>query len=101
MRSMDVMWEWPCKESPVDGIAGAYCVFGAPWQTARRKTMIWGDSHAEHFAPIFDAVNADPERSFVVFAGCSAVLGDGYYIISVGALNFLSGPERFLLCQRH
>jgi peptidoglycan/LPS O-acetylase OafA/YrhL len=95
MRSMDVMWEWPCKEAPVDGIAGLYCVFGADWQAAKRKTMIWGDSHAEHFAPIFDAINADPERSFVVFAGCSAVLGDDYYIISVGVPKFLERCERF------
>jgi hypothetical protein len=69
-------------------------VFGAPWKSAKRKTMIWGDSHAQHFAPILDAINTDSDRSFLVFAGCSAALGDGNYIISVDAPDY---PER---CQR-
>jgi peptidoglycan/LPS O-acetylase OafA/YrhL len=93
MRSRDVMWEWPCKDSPIAGAPGAYCVFGAPWERAKRKTMIWGDSHALHFAPIVDAINSDPERSFLDFAGCSAVLG------SKLAINFMDGPQHMELCR--
>lgn len=91
-RSRDVMWNWPCSSS-FNLVPGIDCVFGAPWDGAKRKTMIWGDSHAEHFAPIIDAINSDPERSFVVFAGCAAVLG--------GNLNiaFMDGPQHTERCK--
>lgn len=76
------------QEQRIDVIPGAYCVFGAPWQTAKRKTIIWGDSHAQHFAPIIDAMNADPERSFMVFAGCSAALGDELFLAVPDAARY-------------
>jgi peptidoglycan/LPS O-acetylase OafA/YrhL len=95
MRSLEVMWEWPCQDQRIDVIPGLYCVFGSPWQTAQRKTMIWGDSHAQHFAPIFDAINADPQRSFLVFAGCSPVLGDKLF------LDIPDAPRYADQCKRH
>lgn len=95
MRSLEVMWEWPCKDQEIDGIAGRYCVFGSPWQTARRKTVIWGDSHAQHFAPIFDAINSDPQRSFLVLAGCPAVLG------SELSLAIPDVPQHAELCKSY
>lgn len=95
MRSLAVMWKWPCKDIAVDAIPGKYCVFGAPWKGAKRKTLIWGDSHAQHFAPILDAINGDPERSFLVYAGCSAVLGDGNDVLSVDAPQFPQYCRRF------
>lgn len=95
MRSLEVMWEWPCKDQPIDVIPGHYCVFGAPWQTAQRKTMIWGDSHAQHFAPIFDAINTDPQRSFLVFAGCPPVLGGELFLAIPGASDHAD------LCKRY
>jgi peptidoglycan/LPS O-acetylase OafA/YrhL len=93
MRSLDAMWEWPCKTAPIKGIAGDFCVFGAPWESAKQKTMIWGDSHAEHFAPIVDAINADPGRAFLVFAGCSAVLGGKLLI------TFEGSPQQIERCK--
>ena len=95
MRSLEVMWEWPCTEQRIDVIPGAYCVFGAPWRTAKYKTMIWGDSHAQHFAPIFDAINADPERSFLVFAGCPAVLGDEVFLLKPENPSYADHCRRF------
>jgi peptidoglycan/LPS O-acetylase OafA/YrhL len=80
MRSREVMWFWPCREVTTGTIDGRYCVFGAPWQEAKRKTVIWGDSNAQHFAPIVDAINSDPDRSFLVYAGYSVVLGDEFNI---------------------
>lgn len=93
MRSRDVMWNWPCNSS-FKAVPGIECVFGAPWENAKRKTMIWGDSHAEHFAPIIDAINTDPERSFVVFSGCPAVLGGEL------SISFLDGPQHAERCKR-
>jgi peptidoglycan/LPS O-acetylase OafA/YrhL len=95
MRSLEVMWEWPCKETPIEGIDGSYCVFGAPWQTAKRKTMMWGDSHAQHFAPIFDAINADPERSYLVFAGCPPALGDELFLDLPDARSYSDRCKRY------
>jgi peptidoglycan/LPS O-acetylase OafA/YrhL len=95
MRSLEVMWEWPCKDQGIDVIPGLYCVFGAPWQTAQRKTMIWGDSHAQHFAPIFDAINADPQRSFLVFAGCPPVLGDELFLEIPDAPRYADRCKRY------
>jgi peptidoglycan/LPS O-acetylase OafA/YrhL len=88
MRSLAVMWEWPCNQVSIETIPDSYCVFGAPWKTAKRKTLIWGDSHAQHFAPILDAINDDAERSFLVYASCPAVLGDGNDIFPVGAPQY-------------
>lgn len=90
LRDLATMWDWPCQETTVDGV-GPYCVFGAAWETAKHKSMIWGDSHAQHLAPIIEAVARDRDRSFLVFAGCSAVLGDGNSIISIGVPNY---PQR-------
>ena len=95
MRSLEVMWYWPCREQPIDVIPGYYCVFGAPWQTAHRKTMIWGDSHAEHFAPIFDAINADPQRSFLVFAGCSPALGNELFLAIPNPARYTDRCKRY------
>jgi hypothetical protein len=55
--------------------------------------MIWGDSHALHFAPIVDAINTDPERSFFDFAGCSAVLGGKL------SITFMGGPQQMERCK--
>ena len=55
--------------------------------------MIWGDSHALHFAPIVDAINTDPERSFLDFAGCSAVLGGKL------SITFMGGPQQMERCK--
>ena len=92
VRSRDVMWNWPCNSS-FKAVPGIECVFGAPWENAKRKTMIWGDSHAEHFAPLIDAINTDPERSFVVFSGCPAVLGGDL------SISFLDGPQHAERCK--
>lgn len=82
IRSLDAMREWPCKDSMLKGIGGSYCVFGAPWDSAKRKTVIWGDSHAQHISPIVEAISVDPDRSYLLLAGCSAILGDGTYMTS-------------------
>lgn len=93
LRSLDVMWDWPCDEIALKGVSGSFCVFGAPWEGAKRKTMIWGDSHAMHFAPIIDAINTHPDRSFLVFAGCSSVLGGKLLI------TFYGGMEQIERCK--
>jgi hypothetical protein len=47
-----------------------------------------------HFAPIVEAINTDAERSFVVIAGCSAVLGGNY------SISFAGYPGAVGRCER-
>lgn len=76
MRSLDAMWEWPCpKQAMLPPLAGTYCFFGKPWNTAKRKVLVWGDSHAGHFAPIIEAAAKEQPDAFLLYQGCPAAFG--------------------------
>lgn len=76
MSSLDVMWRWPCPNSiTFDGLDKARCVFGAPWDEATTKGILWGDSHAEHMAPLVEAATAGKPFSFILYRECPAALG--------------------------
>jgi peptidoglycan/LPS O-acetylase OafA/YrhL len=74
MRSREAMWNWTCPET-VTLEGNNYCAFGGPWQTSR-KGILWGDSHAQHLAPIIDAVAKQQGISFILDDVCPAALGD-------------------------
>jgi peptidoglycan/LPS O-acetylase OafA/YrhL len=73
MRSLDAMWQWDCKEQ-VSINGHQYCGLGAPWANSR-KGVLWGDSHAEHLAPIIDAIAKDRGISFILQPTCPAAFG--------------------------
>ena len=76
MRSLDAMWEWPCpKYGQLPQLAGQYCFFGKPWNEAKRKAIIWGDSHASHFAPIIQAAAKEQPDAFLLYTDCPAAFG--------------------------
>ncbi|TQV74859.1 acyltransferase [Aliikangiella marina] len=52
----DLMWDINCTESmkPFKELDESFCVVGVPWQEAKTKAIIWGDSHSQHWAQIFD-----------------------------------------------
>ncbi|MBP1296610.1 acyltransferase family protein [Bradyrhizobium elkanii] len=76
MRSLEAMWEWPCpKQDAMPPLAATYCFFGKPWKTASRKVLVWGDSHAGHFAPIIEAAAKEQPDAFLLYQGCPAVFG--------------------------
>ena len=77
MRSLDAMWEWPCPRYGQlrELQQSAYCFFGKPWTEAKRKALIWGDSHAQHFAPIVEAATKDQQDAFLLYGSCPAVWG--------------------------
>jgi peptidoglycan/LPS O-acetylase OafA/YrhL len=73
MRSRDVMWKWSCPETV--SLAGkSYCALGSPWQTSR-KGILWGDSHAQHLAPLLDAIAKPRGVSILLEGDCPAALG--------------------------
>jgi hypothetical protein len=75
MRSLDAMWRWRCKTSNmVEGPDKPYCFFGSPWGTSKNKAIIWGDSHAGHFAPLIE-VAAPKDMSFLLYTNCPPIFG--------------------------
>ncbi|MCF6224865.1 MAG: acyltransferase [Xanthomonadales bacterium] len=75
--SLKEMWKWDCSEIKILG--KAYCNFGEPWETSQRKVVLWGDSHAEHIAPLLEMVAAEHNLSIVLFKSCRP-LTDGVTI---------------------
>lgn len=54
LTDLDTMWEFDCVDTIAMPGAGDSCVVGVKWDQAARKGVLWGDSHADHFAPIVD-----------------------------------------------
>jgi len=47
----------------------AHCAIGAPWHSAKTRGIIWGDGHAQHFAPLLDKPAQDRSISLLLFPG--------------------------------
>jgi len=77
MSSLDQMWEWDCPNMKlVDELGGSFCTFGAPWESAEVKGVLWGDSHAGHMAPILEAAAEGESVSFLLlYQACSPIVG--------------------------
>ncbi|MFB9265937.1 acyltransferase family protein [Bradyrhizobium erythrophlei] len=74
IRSLDVMWDWPCP-AYADVVGGRLCSFGAPWSSATQRALLWGDSHADHFAPVLHQAGLETNTAFVLIDGCSPIYG--------------------------
>ncbi len=80
MRSLDVMWDWSCPQMvSIPELGSTFCAFGAPWDKAARHAMLWGDSHAEHLAPLFDSAGKRENTAFFLYRACPAAFGDGIH----------------------
>jgi peptidoglycan/LPS O-acetylase OafA/YrhL len=72
LSSLDVMWEWDCPGSvSLDG--KSYCASGAPWETAKIKAMVWGDSHAEHMTPPLAAIAEQHGAAAFLYRACMPI----------------------------
>ncbi|RRI05406.1 acyltransferase [Mesorhizobium tamadayense] len=89
MRSLDMMWDWPCPRTvSIAELGGTFCAFGAPWDRAAHHAMLWGDSHAEHLAPLFDAVGKRENTAFFLYRGCPAAFGEDVHRSFPGLPNY-------------
>ncbi|AZO74474.1 acyltransferase [Mesorhizobium sp. M1D.F.Ca.ET.043.01.1.1] len=80
MRSLDIMWDWPCPQTVnIPELGVTYCAFGAPWGTAKHHGILWGDSHADHLAPLLDIVGQRKDTAFFLYEPCPAALGENIY----------------------
>jgi peptidoglycan/LPS O-acetylase OafA/YrhL len=78
LDNLGLQFAWNCPNNVV--IAGkSYCSFGAKWETAKHKAFLWGDSHAEHFAPLIEVAGRGRDYSFILFRECPAILGGRVY----------------------
>jgi peptidoglycan/LPS O-acetylase OafA/YrhL len=69
LSSLEVMWKWDCPGS-IDLYGRGYCAFGAPWETAKIKAVIWGDSHAEHITPLVATIAAEHGAAAFLYRAC-------------------------------
>lgn len=67
MTDPEIMWRWDCAERRHFSGVGTLCVTGLPWDHAAVKGIIWGDSHAEHWAPVFHHLAIRRNMSFAVW----------------------------------
>src|SRR5690606_6393283 len=83
MPSLAQMWEWPCPgEVHFVATDDTLCVFGGDWRTAETRILLWGDSHAEHYAPILQAAIAEHHSvSVALLRGCPPIYGRSVFRI--------------------
>ena len=71
------MWEWESatwKYFP--DLLHGYSVFGSPWESSGQKAFLWGDSHADHIAPLLEPVAQRNGASVLLHRQCPAIIDD-------------------------
>lgn len=74
MSGLDEMWDWDCKVK-LTLWDHESCFFGAPWGDAKHRAILWGDSHAEHWAPVIEAATQGNSTAYLLHTPCPAALG--------------------------
>jgi peptidoglycan/LPS O-acetylase OafA/YrhL len=92
VESLEVMWEWDCSEILLPRI-GDVCTFGANWDDADVRIALWGDSHAEHMAPLLkEALPAG--ASVILYRGCQAHASLTYWMVHKDIPDYREGCAR-------
>ena len=84
ISALDVMWEWDVQDRSRDPFTEEL-VFGADWNDADYRIVIWGDSHAQHIAPLVEAMVLQHAHrlgvSVLMYHTCPAVVdGKDVYV---------------------
>lgn len=66
LTDLKKMWEWTCEESKFVPGSGPSCVVGSSWAGAKKRGVIWGDSHSEHLAAVLDLIGKQNDVSVVI-----------------------------------
>lgn len=93
MSSLDVMWQWSCPQQHVPELGAAVCVFGAAWNPSQHKVILWGDSHAEHVAPLVQSALSGGNSAVALVVSCPAALGGSVRRESPEVPNFVKTCE--------
>jgi len=70
------MMRFDCTEQIKLGDRRRRCVVGVPWQTASKRAVLWGDSHAKHLLSLLDIPAREQGLSVVYWAGCPPFVGN-------------------------
>lgn len=78
----EAMWAWTCpREIAEPGLSkDPLCSIGADWSVANTRGVLWGDSHAEHLAPLLDDLARATGASFLLIRSCPAFI-DGRRVL--------------------
>ncbi|MEO0619290.1 MAG: acyltransferase family protein [Pseudomonadota bacterium] len=80
LSEIDRLWAWECpSHTRLTGDTKARCTAGKPYETAARKAVVWGDSHAEHLMPILDVLGKKYDTSIVLLRTCSPAYDEEVY----------------------
>ncbi len=78
LSNLEQMWAWNCPQNvTLDGLPRPYCTFGARWDDATTKAVLWGDSHAAHWAPILQPIAERAGIAVLLYWDCPAIVEDG------------------------
>jgi peptidoglycan/LPS O-acetylase OafA/YrhL len=90
MDGLETMWAWQCPSYIlIDGLNRDYCAFGAPWNSAKHKAILWGDSHAEHLAPLIQRVADRSGVAVLLYRECPSIIdGDKIFIDFIGLPHY-------------
>jgi len=78
MESLEAMWRWDCPRHQAIADWGNACQFGAAWDQAAPKAFLWGDSHAEHIAPLLESVSG--AAGYVLARTCPAFVDTTFVV---------------------
>lgn len=76
--SLADMWAWQCPQrTRLEGLRGrSHCLLGADWSSARAHGVLFGDSHAHHYAPILHEAAAQAGVALVLYGNCYPLLAE-------------------------
>lgn len=82
VASLEVMWDWSCDDE-TDVLGTSYCTFGtSPWEEAEIRVFLWGDSFAEHLAPLLESI-APEGTAILLYRECLAIANKMVWISGV------------------
>jgi peptidoglycan/LPS O-acetylase OafA/YrhL len=95
LRSLEVMWDWPCQRVDLSSEIKNVCLFGAPWVNGSEKAVLWGDSIAGSVAPLMENSAKRAGVAVLLYQHCHPVL-DGETVYT----DYVSGPDHNPYCGR-
>lgn len=70
------MWRWACPRTiSFNSFRQPVCSFGKEWDVAETKVILWGDSHAEHMAPLLEQSIKKQNVSVILYRHCPPIFG--------------------------
>lgn len=79
MADQNAMWAWACPEKrSFTGLTRRRCVVGTEWDNAEHHALLWGDSHALHFAPLIDRIARKSNYAVLLYDSCPPYLDNSH-----------------------